>query len=286
VLVTRLLERLQALVPGWLAQVDLIAGTSTGGIIALGLAAGISPRRLTELYELEGATIFADTLWDNIKDIGNLRGAQFSNEPLKNAIYELIGDLRLRDLHQHVLIPSFDLDSGAGDFRHWKAKFFHNFPGKDSDGDELVMDVALRTSAAPTIFPVYQGYIDGGAVANNPSVCALTQALHPETGGQQIGDIALLSLGTGVMPRYLTTENGDWGLLQWAPHLVDLILEGGEGLSDYQCRQILQKRYFRFNPKFTYPIDVDDIAQIPNLIAIADNIDLTSATAWLQTYFL
>ena len=74
-----------------------------------------------------------------------------------------------------VLIPSFQLDNQAphAGQRQWKPKFFHNYPGPDSDGAELVVDVAMRTSAAPIYFPTYQSYIDGGVVANDPSMAAL-----------------------------------------------------------------------------------------------------------------
>ena len=65
--------------------------------------------------------------------------------------------------------------------RHWKPKFFHNLErGGSKDGGELVVDVALRTSAAPTYFPSYQGYVDGGVVANNPTMAALAQALDTD----------------------------------------------------------------------------------------------------------
>ena len=287
VLVTRLLERLTALVPGWLEQVDLFAGSSTGGIVALGLSAGFSPEELTHFYRDEAVNIFADTAWDNIWDLGNLLGAQYQNDALGKAIIDRVGEMRLGDLPKKVLIPTFDLDNeGESLPRRWKAKFYHNYAGKDSDENERVSDVVLRTTAAPTLFPVYQGYIDGGAVANNPSTCALAQALHLETGRQSLEEIAILSLGTGLVPRYLPTKNGDWGLIQWAPKLVDLLLEAGEGLADYQCRQILQKRYYRLNPTLPEPIDSDAVSHIPQLISLADSHDLATAESWLKRYFL
>jgi hypothetical protein len=187
-----------------------------------------------------------------------------------------------------VLVPAFDLDNKPDNplkIRTWKPKFFHNYPGEDSDAAEKVVDVALRTSAAPTYFPVYQGYIDGGIFATNPSVCALTQALHPQTGGQCLEDVILLSIGTGTNPMFLAEMDADWGLAQWAPHLVNLMLEGGAGMADYQCRQILDDRYFRIDPVLPVPIELDGVNQIPLMEDIAAQVDLTAALEWLDMHF-
>ncbi len=148
-----------------------------------------------------------------------------------------------------------------------------------------VVDAALRTSAAPTFFPIYQGFIDGGVIANNPSMCALAQALSAVAGSQSLRDIRLLSVGTGANPKYLEQKDEDWGLMQWAPNLVSLMLEGSVGLADYQCRQALQKRYHRLNPYLPIPIGLDGIAEIPRLKDIAARENLTETVRWLKRYF-
>ena len=255
-----LLQRLEQAHPGFLAQIDLFAGTSTGGLLALGLAAGKTPEQLRTLYEVYGNKVFADKTLDDVRDLGRLIGAEYDLEPLKEVLNLQFGDARLGGLKKRVLISSFDLDNEMAAYRTWKAKFFHNFPGPDSDGDQLVTDVALYTAVAPTFFPTYHGYIDGGVVAGNPSVCALAQALHRATGGNKLEDIVLLSIGTGHNPRYLKGQDKDWGLAQWAPHLVSLMLEGSTSLADYQCRQILGPRYFRLDPRLPEPIEMDEVA--------------------------
>ncbi len=288
ILTSRLLERIEEQCPGWLNRVNLFAGTSTGGILALGLAAGLPPQRMTELYEQCGRTVFADSLWDNVCDLGNLIGANYDNKPLKQILQDCFGSRTLADLPYRVLVSAFDLDHIPADPtvpRCWKAKFFHNFPGEGSDGEQRVVDVALRTSAAPTFFPIYQGYADGGLIANNPGMCALAQALHPLTGKQRLEDLVLLSLGTGLSPKFIIETDADWGLAQWTPFLIDLMMSGHVSLADYQCRQILGERYMRLNPTLPQPIGLDCAAQIPLLKEVADRTDLQGVIEWLHRYY-
>lgn len=283
-----ILERLESAVPGFLAKIDLFAGTSTGGLLALGLASGKTPTEARKLYEGKGQEVFKDSLLDDVRDLGSLIGADYDTEPLKEALSDEFGPVRLSELPKRVLVSAFDLDAplyGNPSIRSWKAKFFHNFPGPDSDGERSVVDVGLFTSAAPTYFPIYQGFIDGGVVACNPSVCALAQALHQPTGGQALEDIVLLSLGTGRNPRYIDSVDGDWGLIQWAPQLVHLVMEGSTDLADYQCRQILRERYLRLNPLLPYPVGMDRVNQVPLITQIASQFPLENAISWLKRFF-
>lgn len=288
ILTVRILERLEAAVPGLMASIDLFAGTSTGGLLTCGLAYGMNPTEIRKLYEDCASAIFADTLLDNIKDLGNLIGAQYSVQPLKDVLVKRFGDLTLAELPKKVLISAFDLDNEAAApaLRTWKMKFFHNYPGPDSDGGELVVDVAIRTSVAPTYFPIYQGYIDGGVAAGNPAMCALAQALHRSTGGQRLEDVVLLSVGTGVNPHYIQSKNGDWGLINWAPHIVTIMLEGSAGLAHYQCRQVMEAQYHRIDPILPRPIDMDQIRFIPELLSVAESVDLDETITWLKDCYL
>jgi len=285
-----LLEQLEQERPGFLDMVDLISGTSTGGIIALALASGMTPTEARQLYEELGRNVFKDSLIDNIRDLGQLLRPQYSNKPLIEALQGQFFDKTLGDLKKKVLISSFDLDNESktpGKPRSWKPKFFHNYPSAGSDADERVVDVALYTSAAPTFFPVRDGFTDGGVIANNPSMCALAQALHPETGGQKLRDIRLLSIGTGYQPKYMETKQGneEWGLTKWGTNLVSVLLEGGVGLADYQCTQILGKRYLRLNPVLPVPIDLDGLDQIPVMQNLGWQFDLSEAITWLKRNF-
>jgi uncharacterized protein len=288
VLTSTLLERLEDAHPGFLAKVDLFAGTSTGGILALGLAAGLTPAQCRQLYEVRGEAIFSNPLVRTVMELGNVLGAKYDNGHLKQALADLFGDKTLDDLPHKVLISSFLLDNNPYDpntLRTWRPKFFHNYPSQGSDGRERVVDVALRTSAAPTYFPMVEQYVDGGVAANNPSMCALAQALHPDTGGQMLADIRLLSIGTGQRPKYVAEQNGNWGVVEWAPHLVDLLMEGSNGLGDYQCRQVLTGNYFRLNPTLPDDIALDDVSRVRQMRALATETDLSAAIDWVKNIY-
>lgn len=306
-----LLEELEERRPGFLDQIDLFAGTSTGSIIALALAHGKPPSEIRALYESEGRNIFHDSLLDNVKDLGFALGAKFGNKNLKSILADYFGDTRLEDLKRRVLVASFDLDYPPTDSkpRMWKAKFFHNFPGKGSDGCQRLVDVALRSSAAPFYFPSYQGYVDGFVIANNPSMCALTQVIEPmeeqENGdlakdeGTDVAaleDIALLSVGTGLNPRYIDDDEADWGWIKWmfqlSPKrqwymlpLVFMMWEGSIELANFQCRQFLGKRFHRLDPVLPGIYDIDDVKRMNVLRTVAADTDLKKTIAWIDTHF-
>ena len=256
-------------------------------MLALGLAAGLPPKKILDLYETRGAFVFADSFVDNIFDLGNAIGAEYGNANLKEALAAILGEQKLDDLPRKVLISSFDLDNEAtstGAIRTWKPQFFQNFPGPDSDGDQLLDDVAVRTSAAPSYFPVYQGFIDGGVVANNPSMCALAQALDQDTGQQSLENVVLLSISTGRNPVHLAGQSMDWGWVQWAleQRIINIMLEGNVGLADYQCERVLGDRYHRLDPVLPEPISLDDVGQVQRLKQIASEVDLTQTLGWMS----
>jgi hypothetical protein len=148
------------------------------------------------------------------------------------------------------------------------------------------MDVIMRSSAAPTYFPIYQNFIDGGVAANNPSMCALAQAINAEIGKQALADIVLLSIGTGAKLQSVNSMDGDWGLEQWGLKIIDLLLEAGGGLADYQCRQLLGVRYLRIDFQLIDSVGLDAVDKIGELIQLADELDLERPAAWLKEYWL
>lgn len=276
----RILERLEIHHPGIVQEFDLFAGSSTGAVLAGGFAFGLEARFLRQMYQGFGAEVFTDSLWDDIRDLKYVLGADYSIDNIKGLLERVIGDTKLGQLSKKVLITTFDLKDETRDPPRWKPKFFHNYPHSKGDIDERLVDVVIRSAAAPVYFPVYQGYVDGGVAAINPSTCALAQAFH-----EGFLDLRLLSLGTGNNPRWLDVQDGDWGIAQWGLNLVNMFMDGGGDVADYQCRQILRDQYFRLQPVMRKTIGLDNWHATDELIEIADAINLEPLLNWIDKSF-
>ena len=276
----------------FLEGVDLIAGTSTGGIIALAIAKGASPAGLVELYKNLGPSVFTDSLWDNIKDLGSVLGAQYDTEPLERELKAFLGETTtLGQLSKRVLVTTFDLDNLRPEptRRTWKPKLFHNI-GQDNDGEALAYKVGLYTSAAPTYFPTVDGFIDGGVYANNPSMCALAQSQDERVykNCPNLTDVVMLSLGTGTSLTYQEGLNLDWGMGQWVRPLISILMDGVSGIADYQCKKLLQENYHRLAPVFPpgVKIEMDSVEHIALMIDFASHVDISEPVKWLKQTWL
>ncbi|WP_043711551.1 patatin-like phospholipase family protein [Corallococcus macrosporus] len=225
--------------------------------------------------------------------------------------------LRLGDLKRKVAIPSFQLDGHRKSLRTWKAKVFHNTgPDNDSDHNELVVDVLMRSGSPPLSYPVYQGlreqgsgYVDGGVYANNPSLVALAQIINNitrksrdekvetlETEPPDLTNILLMSVGNGCMSSYLTPHfckgTANWGFSKWLLDfhdpmvVVKMMMEAGSDAVDYQCRMILRKKYFRLNPVVDQTLSAANLKQVEStltsLLATQSTVgQLNRAQTWL-----
>ena len=289
---TILLQRLSAepSLSGWLEKVDLLAGTSTGGLLALGISKPLGLDVIRNLYETKGRDIFDDSWLRDLRDLGGVIGAKYGITNLEQELHSIFGPTTLKQLSKKVLITAFDLDNSAPDEaeRAWKPKLFHNFTGTDSDGDQLAYKVGVYTAAAPTYFPSEDGYIDGGVFASNPAMCALAQTQDPRIGVHPVlGDVVLFSLGTGMSLTYIAGDSLDWGYAQWAKPLVSLMLDGVAGIADYQCKQLLGASYHRLAPVFPpdTSIPMDAVDRISEMIAFADRVSLGPTIEWLKTHW-
>lgn len=270
---TLLLQEIEMRRPGFLANTDILAGTSAGGMVALILATEADPARL--LPE-------TDELWEKFDDLtmnwpGLMFGlfgvsALFTHDRLAQYLEreELLGNKTLADLEKEVIITSFQLDhvhskSGA---RQWRPKIFHNF-GRPNNPDlqERAVDVALRSGAAPIFFPVVDGYIDGGVFANHPAMVAVAEICHDlrrhpdkETPaeGRQLEELRLLSIGVGEDQRYLDVKTVNWGWFQWLlnpfdPLLaINALLRGDQWAINFQCKNMMPEgNYYRLNPFYS-----------------------------------
>jgi predicted acylesterase/phospholipase RssA len=235
--------------------VDLICGTSTGGLIALGLASRIPAATICEFYEQKGPVIFkgAQGLLARLRQA--LYRGKFSDEPLKAALTELLRDRRIGDSECLLCIPTYDFTQGTyGIF-----KFDHKEGNLSRHNALRMTDVALATSAAPTFFPLAQietmnntQYVDGGVWANNPSLVGAMEAAWYFVGRDKAFDhlhllsVASLNVSSGKPPILERRRS----FLQWAPDLFDLGLIAQSEFTDVvlqrmQRDQILPITYAR-----------------------------------------
>lgn len=222
---------------------DMLAGTSTGGIIALGLLAGIPARELADLYIKRGAEIFSHA--------DPLRGAvrpRYSAAPLMSLLRTLLGETWLSETKgPEVLIPSFCCNPrGAWFFKSWKAR--NTSPSPDdvpADLDFKLWQIALATSAAETYFPTAEiesksgkrmYFMDGGTHSNNPAVAALASAINL----WGLDDIHILSIGTGTGAAAPIDgpRSQFWGAVEWVTEgkIIDVCMDGVAEVVDYQLQ--------------------------------------------------
>lgn len=293
---SRVLARIQAAAGGVIHRANMLAGVSTGGLIALGLAKGLSPSQLVALYIASGRRIFHDSLADNVADLGNLIGAQYGLDGLREVAEETFGaGTTLGDLADKsgkaILIGSFglDLETTIADVaerpvtvRMARPKMFSSFDPKDRD--LFAVDIALATCAVPTYFPARHGYIDGGIVATNPVLFAVTEALtraHQVT----LPEVQVLALGTGLNPTRVAGAHEkrelDWGIQQWAPILPQLIIDGQAFAIDHVARAMLGDQYHRVDALVAVKMDDFGNDATDALVSRANTLELADTVSWL-----
>ena len=230
---------------------DMIAGTSTGAILAGGLALGKTSQDLIHLYQAHGQTIFPPPSWFQQLPIVQLFQALFSrcrysNAGLIQVLKREFGEVTISQIEQPILLIL------AYDTLYRNTTFFTNYHPHLGDrwyDDTPIWEICTSSAAAPTFFPPYElrpynvekfgewrfPHIDGGVAANNPSLSALSQAIkiahsevvsstekaaHRLSERMQLEDVAILSVGTGHMVESFTFETVQkWRLMNWAGHI-------------------------------------------------------------------
>ena len=252
------LARIEQLTNRPIAQLfDLVAGTSTGGILALGLTIPKFPGRplyrakeFVSMFEREGPRIFSRSMVRTLLTTDSLFWKKYSSHGIEQVLLEYFGDSRLSDAVTDVLIPSYEIQ------RRFPFFFKSSNARCRPDYDFPARDIARATSAAPSYFDPMtiptgtnsDNYtlIDGGVFANNPTACALVEAqcTLPHPGGYLV-----VSLGTGSVMRTLPLKLARyWGAARWVKPLLDAIFDGVSSTVDFQLRQLLPTGYYRFQP--------------------------------------
>jgi hypothetical protein len=273
---------------------DMIAGTSTGGIIALGLskpsADGQRPAYrasdLLELYVDHGRDLFPGSKLLKIRSLGGLADVRYPVEPLESLVKEKFEDTNLSEALTEVVIPSYDLSKPGPFF------FKRRYTLADGAFDVKMWQVARATSAAPTYFEPARvaefkdegehALVDGGVYANNPAVAAYSDAVEL----WEDAEIHVISIGTGQPPDTHPQHGGipvayqnaqHWGLARWAHPMLEVVFDGIAKAVEYQmlrlCREQGALHYHRLqSPLQTASHAMDDASpeNIAKLVADAE----------------
>jgi patatin-like phospholipase/acyl hydrolase len=269
---------------------QMFAGTSTGGLLALGLTVPdpadptrprLSGSDLVDLYLNEGPRIFGDTL-HKLLSLGGWIAPKHSEARLERALRERFGDARLGAALRELIVTSYDMsEPGPHFFKRWRAR-------QSADRDVAMVDVGLATSAAPTYFPsrglAGRALVDGGLFAANPSVAAMVEALKrrdEEPRDLSAGELLLVSLGTGQHETgHPQSRVRRWGRIGWIlprrqdPALIAAFLDGQSDAADHWAEILLNHepgraalnpaakgagpRYFRFQTTLPVSTPLDD----------------------------
>lgn len=231
---------------------DLIAGTSTGGLLATTLTAPDSagrPKYTAEqtlaAYFDQGGAIFHQSALRAAATLGGLLRPRYSPRALEQTLAAYLGDIRLHATLTDILVTAYDMGSATP----WFFKTTFAKQNRDLLGDPLLAEVARATSAAPTYFPplALEGHCltDGGVFACNPALCAYAEARNRYPLEKEF---LLVSLGTGDQDHERPCNQvKDWGILGWAVPISAVMLNASSATVDYQMRALLGKeRYARF----------------------------------------
>lgn len=267
---------------------DLIAGTSTGGILALGLnkpnlsskeKPKYSAQELVDLYEKEGSKIFRLDLLEGMwTTAGATLHPKYPYQGLEQVLNTYFDNTLLSESLKDVLITSYDLE------RRRPHIFLSSEAKKETSKDFAMKYVGRATSAAPTYFePLklnkpssadYYALVDGGVYANNPTLYAYAEAKRIY---KDVNDFLLISLGTGELSLRMPYEEArTWGLAKWAQPILNVAFDGVSDAVHSQLQQLIpEDKYYRIQPKLLGADERMDNARPNNITALkvlADNV--------------
>ena len=270
---------------------DLIAGTSTGGILALGLSMNGSGDRqnqysaedLAKIYANRGKDIFSRSVWKGVSSVGGLSDEKYSHEGLEDVLNEYFGEVLLHQTHQttRTMVTCYDIEAREPLFlKSWRAQ--HR--------SIKMKEAARATSAAPTYFEPTQiciesqlrTLIDGGIFINTPVVSAYAEArriIAEEENFQHLkeSNIFVVSIGTGKLTRRIPYEEArDWGKVEWILPGFSCIFDGVSDAADYHMNRFVDMgNYIRLQAPLNKADDDMDNASagnIKNLRSVACNL--------------
>lgn len=227
---------------------DLIAGTSTGSILAALLLCPNDCNRpkytasdALNLYLTKGKTMFQTNPLHKLRTLGGLIGPKYKNKALVAELISYFGSVKTAELLKPCLLTSYNMTTRD-------SLFFNSLSSlKSEDRNFNLADAVLASTAAPTFFPpsCIKAYnscedclVDGGVFANNPSLCALIEALKLER-TKNINDTMVLSIGNVYSAKsYDYNKVKHWGAINWAFPLLDVLMDASEQTVDYQLNKL------------------------------------------------
>lgn len=232
---------------------DMVSGTSTGSIIAVGLATPDyennprwTTRQILDFYVNDAQRIFSKPR----SQIGMLMGSKYDSNMLYQVLNEKVGGVSFGDMVTHVMIPSYDITNR-------RSYFFKSW--KDVASTIPAPKIVTAACSAPLFFdptPIRFGpsqetryMIDGAMVANNPAMCAFVEA--KELWGEE--DLFIVSIGCGDTSDPIAAEDKKrWGAASWFPEIAEIFMDAPINTVDYQLKAIAGDMYVRLQCKIRY----------------------------------
>lgn len=277
---------------------DLVAGTSTGGILAIGLALGISAKELHQLYAENGPEIFGESesrgriaswVLGKFRSARSLFGAKHDETELKHILEQILNGKRIGDAKTRLLIPAWDADLRSC----YIYKTAHH-ERLTTDYLRLASDAAMATAAAPTYFRRHKtkdniGLLDGGVWANNPTGTAAIEAITILDWPKD--SLRILSLGC-MDEVYMLSENpGKFQLGLGKAGFLNLFMDGQSSNSMGAAKLITGhphtgNRLFRYSPSAPAGFfKMDDTTKIERLSGIGASMARSAFPELQQTFF-
>jgi len=256
---------------------DMIAGTSTGSIVAAGVATGVPAADIVSMYREHGSRIFQKKqfLWPGRK-LKNMfqpmLESVYDAQYLKSVLADVFKDKRLGEISKPLLLPSTDIGNGC--VHILKSGYSKGFT---RDNTVLVKDAVLASCSAPTYFDPHKldHYLlaDGGLWANNPALATVIDA-QKRLGVAQ-DDIQILSIGTGhSKTMYGTNASRKWGLINGWKHkeFISFILSlQSQSALNYLKLMLRPHQIKRIDFETDLPLPLDDVTILNDLVSKADH---------------
>lgn len=265
---------------------DLIAGTSTGGIIAIALGLGYSARDVLGFYEEHGPEIFQTGFASFVASLKQVGRSKYSNEVLMSSLNKFFGGRLLGECNCALLIPSFNIESG-------EIFLFRSGggPGFDSDSRTDALDAALATAAAPTFFPAHRTkagtpLVDGAVWANNPTELAVVEGIGSMRWAPQ--SIRVLSLGsTQEAFSAGLARNAPLGAAYWGFKAAEMFMTAQSSAAMAMAGKLIgAENIIRVNPTMPWKrFGLDKVSEIPSLKGLGDAEARKALPVLTKTFF-